>query len=390
VKRPLLGCSMGDPAGIGPEILLTAAAELSSAEKPGAAKEASAVEEPAAACLFLGDAAVFATYAELLESVDPPMTVASPDAARAAADDGQPGPFLLECAPVAAGLVPGQPRPADGAAALAAIRTGAELAAAGAIDALVTAPLSKHGVAAHEPGFKGHTEFLAALDAGGAPIMLFAAPRPAPAPLAQSLWRPLRGQHSDDDDAANMSAASDPVGSARDTGPAAATAVDIALLTTHLPLATAITMVRPAIVEAALRRLHAAWGSRFGREPVIGVAALNPHAGEHGAIGGEEPRVLTPAIRAVAADGIDARGPYPADSIFLRGELDVILALYHDQGTIMAKRAPWPTVNLTLGLSYVRTSPDHGTAYDLAGTGRADHHAMLAAMRLAAQLAAEQ
>jgi 4-hydroxythreonine-4-phosphate dehydrogenase len=353
VKLPLLGCSMGDPAGIGPEILLAAAAELGATGDRGAQRSPSTAKGPRAACLFLGDAAVFATYAQRLKNIDLPLTVPSATEARAAADKGQPGPFLLECAPVPAGLVPGQPRPVDGAAALAAIQTGARLAAIGAIDALVTAPLSKHGVAAHEPGFKGHTEFLAALDSGALPVMLFAAPRP----LTRATPSP---------------------------------AVDIALLTTHLPLVTAIAMVRPAIVEAGLRRLHDAWGSCFGREPVIGVAALNPHAGEHGAIGGEEPRVLAPAIRAVADDGIDARGPYPADSIFLRGELDVILALYHDQGTIMAKRAPWPTVNLTLGLSYVRTSPDHGTAYDLAGAGRADHQAMLAALRMAAQLVIEQ
>ncbi len=327
---------MGDPAGIGPEVLLLAVDEMDTAE------------ESVAAYLFLGDASVFEMYSSQLEGIDPPQVVASAGEARAAADEARPGPFLLECAPVPPGLVPGKPRPAEGAAALAAIQTGAELAASGAIDALVTAPLSKHGVAAHAAGFKGHTEFLAAIDAGAWPVMLFAAPRPA------------------------------------------AGAADIALLTTHLPLATALTMVRPRIVAAALRRLHGAWGARFGRDPVIGVAALNPHAGEYGAIGGEEPRLLTPAIRAVAEDGIDARGPYPADSIFLRNDLDVILALYHDQGTIMAKRAPWPTVNLTLGLSYVRTSPDHGTAYDLAGTGRADHQAMLAALRLAAQLAAAE
>ena len=401
---------MGDPAGIGPEILLAAAAELGATGDRGAQRSPSTAKGTRAACLFLGDAAVFATYAQRLKNIDLPVTVPSAAEARAAANKGQPGPFLLECAPVPAGLVPGQPRLVDGAAALAAIQTGARLAAMGAIDALVTAPLSKHGVAAHEPGFKGHTEFLAALDGGALAMMLFAAPRPltrAMAPMApmaqslwrplarpkaQSLWRPLRGQHGHGHgrDAEDMSALS---GLARDAAPALSAphaAVDIALLTTHLPLVTAIAMVRPAVVEAGLRRLHHAWGSCFGREPVIGVAALNPHAGEHGAIGGEEPRVLAPAIRAVADDGIDARGPYPADSIFLRGELDVILALYHDQGTIMAKRAPWPTVNLTLGLSYVRTSPDHGTAYDLAGAGRADHQAMLAALRMAAQLVIEQ
>ena len=363
MSLPLLGCSMGDPAGIGPEILLAAAAELG-----GAA-------EPAAACLFLGDEAVFAACAARLKGIRAPLTVASVAAAREAVDDGDPGPYLLQCGALPAGLAPGHPRPADGAAALAAIREGAALAAAGAIDALVTAPLSKHGVAAHHPGFKGHTEFLAALDGSDCPIMLFAAPRPLPRP------RPIAAQP-------DPPPGGEGAGEAPDPGPTPA--ADIALLSTHLPLVTAIAMVGPAMVEAALRRLHAAWAERFGRDPVIGVAALNPHAGEHGAIGGEEPRLLAPAISAVVGDGIDARGPYPADSIFLRDDLDVILALYHDQGTIMAKRAPWPTVNLTLGLSYVRTSPDHGTAYDLAGTGRADHRAMLAAMHLAAQLAVEQ
>jgi len=331
--KPLLGCSMGDPAGIGPEVLLRAASQVRG-------------DGQAAGCLFLGDATVFATYAGALPGIEPPTIVESAEQARASLANGQPGPFLLECARVPSGFTPGTPRREDSAAALAAVMSGAQFAAAGDVDALVTAPLSKHGVAARVPGFKGHTEFLAALDGASHPIMLFAGPR--------------------------------------DTE---ITTPDIALLTTHLPLVTAIAAVQPAAVESAIVRLHGAWAAQFGREPVIGIAALNPHAGEFGAIGGEEARVLAPAIRAAAAEGIDVRGPFPADSCFLRQELDVILALYHDQGTIMAKRAPWPTVNLTLGLSYIRTSPDHGTAYDLAGSGRADHAPTLAAMNLASRLA---
>jgi 4-hydroxythreonine-4-phosphate dehydrogenase len=223
---------------------------------------------------------------------------------------------------------------------------GAESASSGAADALLTAPLSKAGVAAHAPGFKGHTEFLAALDGSPHPTMIFATPR--------------------DEDVR---------------------APDIALLSTHLPLASALAFVRADTVTASLERLSTDWAARFGRAPHIGLAALNPHAGEDGTIGGEESRVLRPAINAARERGVEVTGPYPADSVFLRTELDVVLALYHDQGTIMAKRAPWPTVNLTLGLSYVRTSPDHGTAYELAGTGRADHRPTLAAMRLAASLA---
>jgi 4-hydroxythreonine-4-phosphate dehydrogenase len=329
----LIACTMGDPAGVGPETMLRAAGELQS-------------DSGAAHCLFLGDAATFALYAERMPAIVAPVSVPDVAAAHVAIAAGAPGPFVLDCAPVPPGLQPGRPRDVDSLAALTALRFGAELAQSRAVDGLVTAPLSKHGVAVHEPGFRGHTEFLAARDGHRRPMMLFAAPR-APA----------------------------------------ATAADIALLTTHLPLASAIAMVRPETVERALRHLDVVWSERFGRRPVIGVAALNPHAGEYGAIGGEEPRLLTPAIHAVREDDIDARGPYPADSIFLQQGLDVILALYHDQGTIMAKRAPWPTVNLTLGLSYVRTSPDHGTAYGLAATGGADASATLAALRLAQQLA---
>ncbi len=335
MSERLVACTMGDPAGIGPEMLLRAAADLGDAHA-----------STPTGCLFLGDAAVFAAYAGVVADVDPPVLVSSAMEARDAIRRGHRGPFLLECARVPNGFTPGRPRTEDGGAALASVMIGAEMAANREVDALVTAPLSKHEVARHAPGFKGHTEFLATLDGGANPTMVFAAPR-----------------------------------NSKTHTP------DIALLTTHLPLATALSLIRADIVAEALTRLAADWASCFGRAPSLGLAALNPHAGERGQIGSEEARVLSPAVRQAAAAGANVSGPYPADSIFQRADLDVILALYHDQGTIMAKRAPWPTVNLTLGLSYVRTSPDHGTAYELAGTGRADHGATLAAMQLAVQLA---
>lgn len=321
--KPLLGCSMGDPAGIGPQILLRAAAELESAD-----------------CLFIGDPAVFSEHAECAR-LDPDdiRVVDGIDAAVQARDAGDLGPWVVPCTTAAAGFQLGHPQRAQGRAALDCIDHGAHLARSGQVDALVTAPVNKDLIATIEPRFRGHTEYLAELAGVDAPIMLFAGRRP-----------------------------------------------HIALLTTHLPTATAISLIRRDVVEAMLRRLHDRWTSCFGRPPTIGVAALNPHAGEQGQLGTEESRILYPAIAATCADGIDARGPYPADSIFLRAELDVVLALYHDQGTILAKRAPWPTVNLTLGLPYIRTSPDHGTAYDLAASGKADHRPMLAAMELAAEL----
>lgn len=315
---------MGDPAGIGPQILLRAAAELESAN-----------------CLFIGDPTVFSVHAESAR-LDPHSfsVIDGIDAVVRARDAGQCGPWILPCTTAAAGFRPGHAQREQGRPALDSIDVGERLVRDGQVDALVTAPVNKDLIASVEPRFRGHTEYLAERAGVSAPIMLFAGRRP-----------------------------------------------HIALLTTHMPTATAIALIRTDVVEAMLRRLHDQWNSRFGRPPTIGVAALNPHAGEQGRLGTEEARILFPAIAAARADGIEAWGPYPADSIFLRPELDVVLALYHDQGTILAKRAPWPTVNLTLGLPYIRTSPDHGTAYDLAISGKADHRPMLAAMELAAELA---
>ncbi len=321
--RPLLGCSMGDPAGIGPQVLLRAAAELERAD-----------------CLFLGDASVFSLHAERSGIGGACFhTSDGIDAVRHARQAGDRGPWLLGCTTAADGFRLGHPQRTQGGPALDSIHYGERLARGGEVDALVTGPVNKDLIASVEPRFRGHTEYLAERAGVDNPIMLFAGPRP-----------------------------------------------HIALLTTHLPTATAIALIRADTVEAMLRTLHDRWAACFGKSPTIGVAALNPHAGEAGRLGTEEARILYPAIAATGADGIQARGPYPADSIFLRPELDVVLALYHDQGTILAKRAPWPTVNLTLGLPYIRTSPDHGTAYELAESGDADHRPMLAAMELAADL----
>jgi 4-hydroxythreonine-4-phosphate dehydrogenase len=147
-----------------------------------------------------------------------------------------------------------------------------------------------------------------------------------------------------------------------------------------------------ASLEATIR-LTARELPRFGvAAPRIAVAGLNPHAGEHGLFGDEEARVIEPAIAACRAEGVTVRGPFPADTIFLRatrGEFDVVVACYHDQGLIPVKLVAFGrAVNVTLGLPIVRTSVDHGTAFDVAGQGRADARSMIAAVRLAARLAA--
>jgi 4-hydroxythreonine-4-phosphate dehydrogenase len=212
------------------------------------------------------------------------------------------------------------------------------------VDGIATAPINKAAFAAAGLPWKGHTDLLAHLTGARHGVMMF---------------------HSD--------------------------ALRVILATVHIPLAdvpAAITQPLIAdLVELAARELP-----RFGvAAPRIGVAGLNPHAGEHGLLGREDEAVLRPAVAACAARGIDVRGPFPADTIFVRakhGEFDVVIACYHDQGLIPVKMAAFgKAVNVTLGLPIIRTSVDHGTAFDIAGTGAADPSSMIEAVRLAAKLA---
>jgi len=224
---------------------------------------------------------------------------------------------------------PGEPGPADAYGALAALDASAALAGSGTADALVTAPIGKAAIARWaDPAFRGHTDRLAraaGLERYGRDyLMTF---------LAAEL--------------------------------------QIALLSTHLPLTDAIAAARRDPIEEALACLH-----RHGGGGRIAVAGLNPHAGEDGLLGSEDAREVAPAVAAARARGIDAHGPESPDSLFARarrGEFDWVLALYHDQGLIAVKTAsPGHSTNWTLGLPYVRTSPDHGTAYTIAGRGEAD------------------
>jgi 4-hydroxythreonine-4-phosphate dehydrogenase len=215
----------------------------------------------------------------------------------------------------------------------------------GEFSAMVTAPVHKSVINEAGIAFTGHTEYLAARCGGMLPVMLLAAG-----------------------------------------------ALKVALVTTHLPLAQVSAAITPtvldqtiAIVDADLRRF---WGIAA---PRIGVCGLNPHAGEGGYLGREEIGIIGPAIRRAAAAGIRATGPWPADTVFTArhlAELDVVLAMYHDQGLPTLKYAGFGSaVNVTLGLPILRTSVDHGTALDLAGSGRAEVGSLQAAVQLAADLA---
>ena len=268
-------------------------------------------------------------------------------AARAAAD-----PSVLDvCEPIVYGIpngqsfAPGRLSAAAGRAAYDAIVRASDAAKNGTVDAIATAPVNKEAFRLAGLPWNGHTDLLAHLTGAKDVAMMF---------------------YSD--------------------------ALRVVLATVHIALAevprTLTTASLTATIDLTARELP-----RFGiATPRIGVAGLNPHAGEHGLFGREEETIMAPAIEACRARGVDVAGPFPADTIFVRarrGEFDVVIACYHDQGLIPVKLVAFgQAVNVTLGLPIIRTSVDHGTAFDIAGKGVADPQSMIAAVLLAARLAA--
>lgn len=241
-------------------------------------------------------------------------------------------------------FVRGQVSAEAGRASYDAVVGAVEDAVAGRVAAIATAPINKAAFAAAGLPWKGHTDLLAHLTGAPRGVMMF---------------------HSD--------------------------TLRVVLATVHIPLAAVPGAITPALIEDVIG-LTAAELPRFGiANPRLSVAGLNPHAGEDGLLGDEDERVLRPTIARCAARGIDVRGPFPADTVFLRalrGEFDAVIACYHDQGLIPVKMAAFGrAVNVTLGLPIIRTSVDHGTAFDIAGKGIADPGSMIEAVKLAARLA---
>ncbi len=258
------------------------------------------------------------------------------------------GAFVAVTRLPASDLRPGRPTPAGGPAQLAFLEAAFEAVRSGDAAALCTAPVSKAQVARALPGFVGHTEWLEARCGVRRSVMMLAG-------------RALR----------------------------------IALVTNHVAFGRLRrSLTRDRIVET-LSITHRALREDLGiPRPRLALAALNPHAGEGGAFGDEEETLLAPALARARELGAPAAGPFPADSVFFRaalGEFDAVVALYHDQGLIPVKLLDAvngdPAVNVTLGLPIVRTSPDHGVAYDIAGKGRANPSSMIAALRLAVRMA---
>lgn len=247
--------------------------------------------------------------------------------------------------------------PANTNYVLAVIKTASQSCQAGLHDALITAPVQKSILDSPQSPFTGHTEFLADLDHKKQVVMMLCGEIP------QAL-----------------------------SGGTELTRLRVALATTHLPIAKVASAIQSDSLLNALRIMQHDLQSNFGiARPRIAVTGLNPHAGEDGHLGLEEQEVITPAIDAAQQEGIEATGPYPADTLFHVDRLqkfDAILAMYHDQGLTPFKFVSFTQgVNVTLGLSYIRTSVDHGTALDIAGQGKADWHSMFAALTLARELA---
>jgi 4-hydroxythreonine-4-phosphate dehydrogenase len=246
--------------------------------------------------------------------------------------------------PFPAPVIPGKPNPQNARVLL----DGLKLATRGCLDGryagLVTAPLAKSVIAASGVPFTGHTEFLAELTGVDLPVMLLVA------------------------------------GDLR-----------VALASTHLPLREVPDFITKERLTRVLQILHDDLRSKFGIEsPEIVVCGLNPHAGEGGLLGTEDHAVIAPVIKSLSRKGMRVRGPLPADTAFTpnAGHKDAVLAMYHDQGLPVLKYAGFGhAVNVTLGLPIIRTSVDHGTAFDIAGTGKADPGSLIAAIKLAIQLA---
>jgi len=325
---PIVAITMGDAAGIGPEIIVKALAHA----------EVYRVARP----VVIGDRARLTRAAELARVSISIAPVNGPGDAR----------FLtgtIDC--IDAGSVPddlpfGRVSAHAGEAAFRCVERAVALARSGDVDAICTAPLNKEALHAAGHRYPGHTELLAALTGTPEVSMMLIAPN-------------LRVIHC----------------------------------TTHMGLMEAIVRIDPPLVERTIRRGHEALLRAGIAAPRVAVCAINPHAGEGGLFGqGEEESKIAPAVRAARAAGINAEGPLAADTVFfraVRGDFDLVVAMYHDQGHCPVKVLGLESgVNITVGLPVIRTSVDHGTAFDIAGTGTADERSLIAAIRVAAELSA--
>ena len=326
---PLIAVTMGDPAGVGPEIIAKTFAEPDFTERNRA--------------VVIGDVAIMGRAVDLLGAKLEVNVITSPE-------EGRFEPGVLDLIPV--GELPedlpfGKLDGRAGAAAFEYVRLATELAQKGEVEAVATAPLNKEAM--HKGGYvyPGHTEILAEL--------------------------------TGTEDYAMMLVAED---------------LRVIHVSTHVALVEAIERVQPERELTVIRLARDALLKLGVQEPKIAVAGLNPHAGENGLFGDEDAGRIKPAVEQAVEEGIEASGPWAADTVFSRargGEFDMVVVQYHDQGHVPIKLLGFESgVNVTVGLPFFRTSVDHGTAFDIAGTGKADHVSLQAALDLARVLADPQ
>jgi 4-hydroxythreonine-4-phosphate dehydrogenase len=325
--KPPLAMTMGDPAGIGPELALAAWRD-----------------QTRGAPFFVIAAPSVLAAAAMRAGVEAPIIETDPAGAAAAFLKGLPVVPLKNAVEDA----PGRPTAANAAATIESIARAVDAVHQGEARAVVTNPIAK--AVLYEAGFRfpGHTEYLGELaKAWGEPAF-----------AVMMIW---------------------------------SEALAVVPVTIHIPLAEASRALTAELIVKTTRVVDRDLRARFGvKRPRLAVAGLNPHAGEGGAMGREEIAIIAPAIKALQAEGIDAFGPLPADTMFhpkARARYDVALTMYHDQGLIPVKTLAFDEgVNVTLGLPFLRTSPDHGTAFDIAGKGVANPASLIAAVRLADRL----
>jgi 4-hydroxythreonine-4-phosphate dehydrogenase len=329
---PSLALTLGEPAGIGPDIAIAVWRRRAEFDLPP--------------FYLIAEPDYVAARAERLGGTLPIRMVAPREAAAVFATA-----LPVVALDLAISAEPGRPDQTSAPAAIAAIRRAVADVLAGEASAVVTNPVAKNVL--YKSGFAepGHTEFLARLAAEATGVA---------AHPVMMLWSPE---------------------------------LAVVPVTIHLPLAEVPEKLDRELIVTTGRIVDRDLRERFGiARPRLAIAGLNPHAGEDGALGTEDNAVVRPAIDRLRQEGIDVRGPLPADTMFhaaARASYDAALAMYHDQALIPIKTLAFDhAVNVTLGLPFVRTSPDHGTAFDIAGTGKADPSSLIAAIRLAAQLAA--
>nr|MDP2192690.1 4-hydroxythreonine-4-phosphate dehydrogenase PdxA [Rhodoferax sp.] len=343
MKKPI-AITLGDPAGIGPEII---------------AKAFRDAPDVTQGCFVVGDVATLRRAVQMISAEQIPLPVALIEAPTGALTTPPRCLPVLQVGALAAPVEFGRLSASAGRLAAEWVVWAAQAALRGDVAALVTAPLNKEALALAGPphsSYPGHTEMLQALAAahGGKPL--------ADVPVRMMLVNDeLR----------------------------------VVLVSIHVSLRNAIEAVTFDNLLQTLHITHASLAATLGRVPRIGVAGLNPHAGEGGLFGCEEVDIIAPAIAAARSQGLQVSGPFAPDTVFMRarakggqpGKFDVVVAMYHDQGLIPVKYLGVEKgVNVTLGLPLVRTSPDHGTAFDIAGTGQADASSLIAAIRMARHL----